>query len=220
MPFPSENVFNKPISESFANILRIYNGNIVIDSLGNEVFYLDNTSNPAIPTSASYAISASWAPGGSSVTSSYSLFAVSASYANTYTILSITQSSILSSSWASQSLSSSFAGTASNLNGFLFQNIPTINVSSSNFVIFQFVTESYVSAFFDYAVTSGSNMRVGTIFGGWNGANVTSAELTTTDLGDTSKVTMSMNLSASVIQLLSSVSSSLKWSVKTMVRYM
>lgn len=70
MPFPSQDVSNQFISQSYTNILRRF-GNIVIDSLGNEVFYLTDPSGSTFPISASFAISASWAPG-SSVTSSYS----------------------------------------------------------------------------------------------------------------------------------------------------
>jgi len=114
----------------------------------------------------------------------------------------------------------SYANTSSNLNGFTFQNASVLtNVTSSNFVILQSFTGSYLSAFFNYVVTSGSNLRVGIIFGGWNGSNLTFSELTTTHLGNTSDITMSMDLSASNVRFLSFASSSLNWTVRIAAQY-
>lgn len=122
---------------------------------------------------------------------------------------------------SSRSISSSFAITSSKLNGFNYENTSSIsNVTQSNYVVLQRLTSSLLSAFFKYVINSGSNLRVGEVIGGWNSGNLTQVEYTTTDIGDTSQVTMSMNLSASYIQLVSNISTTTNWEIRASGDYL
>lgn len=174
------------------------------------------------------AVSASWA--------STSFVATSASFAST----SFIATSATSASWASASfvaisasfasssdvsVSSSFASqslTASSLSGLPLVNTSSILVqTASNVIVNQLNTGSYISAFFDYALTSGSqNLRAGTVFGGWINNTASWTEYSVVDLGDTSQVTMSMLVTASMVQLLANASSTLSWSVRSIGRFL
>jgi len=55
---------------------------------------------------------------------------------------------------------------------------------------------------------------------GWSGSGITYTEYSTTDIGNTNQLTMSVAISASYIQLLSNASSSLNWNVKSSGRYL
>lgn len=65
---------------------------------------------------------------------------------------------------------------------------------SSSSVIASAVTGSYQAAFFDYVVTYGSNSRAGTVMSHWNGSSIVYTDVATTDIGNTSQVTMSVDL--------------------------
>lgn len=152
----------------------------------------------------------------------------SASYADTasYTlqsqIISITSS--ISSSWASQSLSSSLSETsktASVLNGFVLDsgNLATTQ-TASNIVVIQKVTGSFSSAFYNYTISSGSNLRTGQVFGGWINNTCTYTDISTADIGDTSQVTMSIFVSGGFVQLLINAQSTNNWYVKASATYL
>jgi hypothetical protein len=77
-------------------------------------------------------------------------------------------------------------------------------------------TGSYYGAFFDYVVISGSNSRAGTLMSTWNGSSVVFNESTTTDIGDTNQVTMSVDLSGTDVRLRSTNVD--QWLVKSLIR--
>lgn len=160
--------------------------------------------------------SSSWAQ--NSITSSYvtgSIFnssnlALSSSYA-------ISSSLSVSSSYAVSAVTSSFS------NNF---NIGTTNLNSQlNFdvdigseVIATVTTGSYFSAFFDYIVTNEADYRCGTVFSVWNRfGSIRYTDFSTTDIGDTSAVVLSTNISGGTVQLIATVSSN-NWIVKSFVR--
>lgn len=122
-----------------------------------------------------------------------------------------------SSSYASNSENSISASFA--LNGFLnfSESIPTINISSE---IAKISTGSYDGVFFDYIIKSGSNKRCGSIFGTWLNAQSVFTEVSTVDIGDTSQVTMSMDVSGSYIRLTGVTNLTNNWQIKTLVRYL
>lgn len=173
---------------------------------------------PQTATSASVAsssISASYAPIDPSYSASVAIVKQDTLVSgNTYPI---TSSSSISSSYSS---TSSFSLTSSYINGFIFNNTSSLIVTSqSNVVVSQQNTGSYTSVFVDYAVSSGSNSRAGNIIGNWNGSNITYTEQSTIDIGNTILVTMSIDLSASLIRIISNVPSE-SWLVKTNSRYL
>jgi hypothetical protein len=82
----------------------------------------------------------------------------------------------------------------------------TVTVSSIN-------TGSYRSAFYNYYVASSSNARAGQVMSVWNGTTIRYTEVTTTDVGTTSNVAFSVELSGTNVNL--RVSSSGGWDVRS-----
>ena len=93
-------------------------------------------------------------------------------------------------------------------------------VVSTNYVVLQNLTGSYNSAFFDYFASSGSNFRAGTVIAGWSGSSVNYTEYATTDVGNTNQLSMSVDLSGSFVRLLTRVSTTINWNIKTAGRYL
>jgi len=87
-------------------------------------------------------------------------------------------------------------------------------------VVLQNLTGSYNAAFFDYFASSGSKFRAGTVIAGWSGSGINYTEYSTTDTGNTNQLTMSVDLSSSFVRLLTTVSTTTNWNVKTSGRYL
>jgi hypothetical protein len=77
-------------------------------------------------------------------------------------------------------------------------------------------TSSYISAFYNYALTSGSNSRAGQIIAIWNGGSIQHTEVTTQDIGNTSDVYLTASLSGADI-LLTTVLPTSGWTIKSVV---
>ena len=91
---------------------------------------------------------------------------------------------------------------------------------STNYVVLQNITGSYNSAFFDYFASSASNFRAGTVIAGWSGSSINYTEYSTTDIGNTNQLTMSVDLSSSFVRLLTTVSTTTNWNIKSSGRYL
>jgi hypothetical protein len=181
----------------------------------------------SVAISSSYALTSSYVISSSySLTSSYAVsssYSISSSYA-------LTSSYVLSSSYA---LSSSFATTSSNAISastfvvttalVLDQTVTRFASSASSVlgsnIMFNLVTGSYTSAFFKYTVASESNMRSGEVISGWSGSTVTYTDFSTPDLGNTSAVTTSVEISAAQLQLNVTTNTS-GWTIKSLATLM
>jgi hypothetical protein len=64
-----------------------------------------------------------------------------------------------------------------------------------------------VGAYFDYYVYDGANIRIGTVMSVWNGVDITYTELSTTDIGDTSPISLSTDILDDDIILLATITS-------------
>ena len=147
-------------------------------------------------------------------TASYADSSLSASWAPMPTVSN-------SSSWASSSISASYSVTASTLTGFNFINTGSwISILNTDTPIVQIATGSYDAAFFDYVALSGSNTRAGMVFGSWVDGQINYTEVSNVDIGDTSKVTMSLALDGNVIQLIANVTDTTPWKIKALARYL
>ena len=93
-------------------------------------------------------------------------------------------------------------------------------VVATNYVVLQNLTGSYNSAFFDYFASSGSNFRAGTVIAGWSGSSINYTEYATTDVGNTNQLSMSVDLSGSFVRLLTRVSTTINWNIKSAGRYL
>jgi hypothetical protein len=87
-------------------------------------------------------------------------------------------------------------------------------------VVAQVAHATYTAAFFDFVVKKGTNVRSGTVYACHNGDSTPLVEFTetsTNDLGDTSDVTLSVDISGTNMRLLATVTSD-DWSVKSLIR--
>jgi hypothetical protein len=162
--------------------------------------------------SASYALSSSYA-----LSASYARSALSSSYA-------LSASYAFSASHASGALhtvSASYAHTASFLENFHFdRNTFTMANLNTHYPIVYRHTGSFESVFVDYTVTSGSNRRCGQLMGTWSSGSIAYTHVTSSNIGTTLDVTMSLGMSASVVQLSGSCMTFKPWTVKAFARYL
>jgi len=150
----------------------------------------------------------------------YALFCGTASVAFESTF-SDTASLAFYSNYAGSASYAVSASTASNLTGWNFTNTSSnVNVLSSDVPVVAIATGSYNAAFFDYVALSGSNTRAGIVFGSWINGLINYTEVSSVDVGDTSKVTMSLALNGGNVQLLANVSDTTPWNIKALGRYL
>lgn len=102
-------------------------------------------------------------------------------------------------------------------NAILSNQVNDAVVSGATEVIATIDATSYDAAFFDFVVKKGTNLRAGIIYTTHDGTNVTYAETSTDDLGDTSDVVLSVDLDSGDLRLLAD-SASDGWTVKSIVR--
>tara|TARA_R110000772_G_scaffold2635_1_gene9575 strand:+ start:1 stop:2793 length:2793 start_codon:yes stop_codon:yes gene_type:complete len=87
-------------------------------------------------------------------------------------------------------------------------------------MVAQVATSTYTAAFFDFVIKKGLNVRSGTVYACHDGDTtplVAFTETSTNDLGDTSDVTLSVDISGSNMRLLATVTSD-NWIVKSLIR--
>ena len=173
--------------------------------------------------------------------------ALSASYASTasYVVTAQTASYVTSSNIVGTVLSSSYAATASLLLGTVANATNATNASSgSDFVItstlrldktlvdygeqlntstgtyplFDFATGSFTSAHGKYTLFNGTNARAGEFITVWNGTNINYTDVSTTDLGSTSDISLQSTIVANRIQI-NAVTLSSGWTVKMLATF-
>ena len=76
---------------------------------------------------------------------------------------------------------------------------------------------SYDAAFFDYVIKNGTNLRAGTVMAVHDGTNVEYTDNSTKDIGITSGVTFSVDISGADLRLRATTTSD-NWTIKTLVR--
>ena len=92
--------------------------------------------------------------------------------------------------------------------------------SAASEVVAQVAHATYTAAFFDFVVKKGTNVRSGTVYACHDGDTTPLVEFTetsTNDLGDTSDVTLSVDISGANMRLVATVTSD-DWSVKSLIR--
>ena len=95
-----------------------------------------------------------------------------------------------------------------------------ITSASTAYTIFTIPTASANAAFFDYVLTSGSNMRAGNFIANWYAetTNINYYETSAEDIGNTNVVTMSADIYAGNFRYLAQTNLG-DWSIKTIIRY-
>jgi len=101
----------------------------------------------------------------------------------------------------------------------LIKNAKNTNVDSAaaETVITVEGISTYTAAFFDFVIKKGANVRAGTVYSCHDGTNVEFTETSTVDLGDTSDVSLSVDISGTNMRLRATVTSD-DWIVKSLVR--
>jgi len=79
------------------------------------------------------------------------------------------------------------------------------------------VDDASIGIFFDYVVSNGTNLRAGTVTAVHDGTNVEFTETSTADLGNTTDLVLSVDLSGGNVRLRATAASN-NWSVKTVTR--
>jgi hypothetical protein len=112
----------------------------------------------------------------------------------------------------------SMTGTLS-INGTLLKGGSDVSADTGPAaVVEQIATATYDAAFFDFVIKKTTNLRAGTVYAIHDGAgNVEFTETSTQDLGDTSDVTLSVDVSGGNIRLLATTTTD-GWTVKAFVR--
>ena len=100
----------------------------------------------------------------------------------------------------------------------LLSNQINTDIDTGTEVVGQVVKATYTAAFFDFVIKKGTNVRSGTVYACHDGSTgVEFTETSTQDLGDTSDVTLSVDLGSTTMRLLATTTSD-DWSVKSLIR--
>ena len=224
------------ISASYASTASYFSGSItqaISASYAATASYVINSisasysATSSIATSSSYALTASYVI--LAQTASYILQAVSASYSATASI-STSASYALSASYAPNTTfpytgsaiitgSLIITGTISlgdSTAPAVYTSVKT-TVNAGSTVIYNVLTSSYDSAFFDYSLKGSSGARAGNIMAMWSGSSVSYTDNSTADMGNTADFVFGVILSGSNMVLTGSTSTN-GWILKTAVR--
>ena len=99
----------------------------------------------------------------------------------------------------------------------LLSNQENTDVDTGTETVASVAIATYTAAFFDFVIKKTTNVRSGTVYACHDGTNVEFTETSTQDLGDTSDVTLSVDISGGNMRLLATVTSD-DWSVKSLIR--
>lgn len=95
-----------------------------------------------------------------------------------------------------------------------YQN-DSINIGTN--VIGQIPTTDGNGVNIEYLIKSNTNYRTGNIMGVWDGSDVQFAEITTVDLGDTTPIVITLDISSGNVRILATASST-GWIVKVLAK--
>jgi hypothetical protein len=99
----------------------------------------------------------------------------------------------------------------------LLSNQENTDVDTGTETVASVLIATYTAAFFDFVIKNGTNLRAGTVFACHDGTNVVYTETSTNDLGDTSDVTLSVDISGTDMRLRATVTSD-DWIIKSLIR--
>ena len=99
----------------------------------------------------------------------------------------------------------------------LLSNQENTDVDTGTETVASVAIATYTAAFFDFVIKKTTNVRSGTVYACHDGTNVEFTETSTQDLGDTSDVTLSVDISGGNMRLRATTTSD-DWSVKSLIR--
>jgi hypothetical protein len=104
-----------------------------------------------------------------------------------------------------------------NIDSALVSNQENTDVDTGTETVASVAIATYTAAFFDFVIKKTTNVRSGTVYACHDGTNVEFTETSTQDLGDTSDVTLSVDISGGNMRLRATTTSD-DWSVKSLIR--
>lgn len=96
-------------------------------------------------------------------------------------------------------------------------NQENLDVDTGTETVATVAIADYDAAFFEYVVKNGTDLRAGIVTAVHNGTNVEFTETSTQDLGNTTRLTLSVDISGADMRLRATATSD-NWIVKTLVR--
>ena len=99
----------------------------------------------------------------------------------------------------------------------LLSNQENTDVDTGTETVASVAIATYTAAFFDFVIKKTTNVRSGTVYACHDGTNVQFTETSTQDLGDTSDVTLSVDISGGNMRLRATTTSD-DWSIKSLIR--
>ena len=105
-------------------------------------------------------------------------------------------------------------------NQLYFQTKINTDVDTGTETVAEISSASFTAAFFDFVIKKTTNVRSGTVYACHDGAGtplIAFTETSTQDLGDTSDVTLSVDISGGNMRLLATTTSD-DWSIKSLIR--
>ena len=99
----------------------------------------------------------------------------------------------------------------------LLSNQENTDVDTGTETVASVAIATYTAAFFDFVIKKTTNVRSGTVYACHDGTNVEFTETSTQDLGDTSDVTLSVDISGGNMRLQATTTSD-DWSIKSLIR--
>jgi hypothetical protein len=104
-----------------------------------------------------------------------------------------------------------------NIDSALLSNQENTDVDTGTETVANVAIATYTAAFFDFVIKKTTNVRSGTVYACHDGTNVEFTETSTQDLGDTSDVTLSVDISGGNMRLRATTTSD-DWSIKSLIR--
>ena len=122
-----------------------------------------------------------------------------------------------------------FTGTAQITGSLIVTNTLTLDGSLQDFyttntgatgdwALYTQITGSYTSAFVKYTISNGANTRAGEFVTTWNGTTIVSYDNSTTDIGNTTDVTISSAIVTNTVEIKATILSS-GWKIKTLATF-
>ena len=99
----------------------------------------------------------------------------------------------------------------------VLSNQENADVDTGTETVAEFSAAAFTAGFFDFVIKKTTNVRSGTVYACHDGTTVQFTETSTQDLGDTSDVTLSVDISGGNMRLRATTTSD-DWSIKSLIR--
>ena len=99
----------------------------------------------------------------------------------------------------------------------VLSNQENTDVDTGTETVAEFSAAAFTAGFFDFVIKKTTNVRSGTVYACHDGTTVQFTETSTQDLGDTSDVTLSVDISGGNMRLRATTTSD-DWSIKSLIR--